>query len=467
MLNPFFLQGSKNEQNLVQDLINEQLRMYGVEIYYLPRKFITTKTVIREVIESTFNSAFPLEAYVDSYEGYGGQGTLLSKFGIQEVDDLTLIISKERYENYITPLAKGLPNSELVSRPKEGDLIYFPLGDKLFEIKYVEHEQPFYQLQKNYVYTLRCELFRYEDEVLDTGVEEIDNEIAQIGYIQTLTLVGSAITATATASICASGGVNKIYLSNMGNNYNTKPTIGFSSAPSGGTTAVGIASITNEYVNCTGTNGGKVQAVYISNSGCGYTVAPWISFNVIGNNTGAGAAATVGIATGVVQTVAISTGGSGYTSNPTVTFSGPIGGGITATGLGYINSAGSVTAIYMTHAGAGYTSAPTVTISNPTGMGATIGIGTYKFNEVIVGSTSGTTARVKEYTRSSNTLEVSIVDGTFTPGETIYGTESGAIYALKVQNTDDLVTPYADNDIIESEADSIIDFTETNPFGMP
>lgn len=467
MLNPFFLQGSKTEQSLVQDLINEQLRMYGVEIYYLPRKFVTTNTVIREVIESKFDSAFPLEAYVDSYEGYGGQGTILSKFGIQEVDDLTLIISRERYENYITPLSRNLSNIELSSRPKEGDLIYFPLGDKLFEIKYVEHEQPFYQLQKNYVYTLRCELFRYEDEVLDTGVEEIDNEIEQIGYIQTLTLVGSAVTATATATICANGGVNKIYISNMGNNYNTEPTIGFSSAPAGGTTAIGIASITSDYVNCTGTTGGKVQAVYISNSGCGYTVAPWIKFNVIGDNTGTGAAATTGIGTGTIRTISIGNSGSGYTSNPTVTFSGPVGGGITATGIGYINSAGNVTAIYMTHAGVGYTSAPTITISSPTGIGATIGIGTYVFNEIVIGSSSGTTARVKKYTRSSSTLEVSIVDGTFTPGERIYGQTSGAIYSLKKQNTDDLITPYSDNDIIESEAESIIDFSETNPFGMP
>ena len=150
-LNPYFLQGSPSEQNLVQDLINEQLKIYGVDVYYIPRRYIAKNTVIREVVESQFDSAYPIEAYVDSYEGYGGQGTLLSKFGIQNVDDLTLIISRERYENYITPLIKDVPNIELSTRPKEGDLIYFPLGDRLFEIKYVEHEQPFYQLKKTYV----------------------------------------------------------------------------------------------------------------------------------------------------------------------------------------------------------------------------------------------------------------------------------------------------------------------------
>ena len=95
MLNPFFLQGSKSEQGLIQDLINEQLRMYGVEVYYLPRKYITEKTVIRELIESQFTNAYPIEAYVDSFDGYGDNSTILSKFGIQALNEITLIISRE------------------------------------------------------------------------------------------------------------------------------------------------------------------------------------------------------------------------------------------------------------------------------------------------------------------------------------------------------------------------------------
>ena len=244
-LNPYFLQGSPGEQSLVQDLINEQLKIYGIEVFYIPRRYITKNTVIREVVQSEFDSAYPIEAYVDSYEGYGGQGTLLSKFGIQNVDDLTLIISRERYENYITPLIKNIPNIELATRPKEGDLIYFPLGDRLFEIKYVEHEQPFYQLKKTYVYQLRCELFRYEDEVIDTGVDTIDDEVEQLGYIQTLTLIGAAVTATATATYVASGAVDRISIINVGKGYkqSPQPLIGISSAPDGGISAVGFASI--------------------------------------------------------------------------------------------------------------------------------------------------------------------------------------------------------------------------------
>ena len=194
-LNPYFLQGSSTEQNLVQSLINEQIKMYGVEVYYIPRRYITKTTVIQEVIESKFEEAIPLEAYVDTFDGYEGQGSLLSKFGVQALDDLTLVISKDRFENYVTPLIKNIPNIELATRPKEGDLIYFPLGDRLFEIKFVEHEKPFYQLKERYVYELRCELYRYEDEVIDTGVGDIDDNLEKAGYIETLTLVSSGTTA--------------------------------------------------------------------------------------------------------------------------------------------------------------------------------------------------------------------------------------------------------------------------------
>ena len=186
--------------------------MYGVEVHYMPRSYLKKNTVIQEVIQSEFKNAYPIDTYVDNYEGYGGQRTILSKFGIEERDDLTLVISQERFSDYIALLTEDLPNMELTTRPKEGDLIYFPLGDKLFEIKYVEHEQPFYQLQKNYVYTLTCELFRYEDEVIDTNIDTIDDEIAQIGYIQTLDLIGIGTTAsTKETTYCPSGTSSKGY----------------------------------------------------------------------------------------------------------------------------------------------------------------------------------------------------------------------------------------------------------------
>ena len=491
-LNPFFLNGSQSEQGLVQSLINEQLKMYGIECYYMPRSYVTTNTVIQEVIQSEFKNAYPIEAYMDNYEGYLGQGTILSKFGIEDKDDCTLIISRERYENYIAPLMRDLPNIELTDRPKEGDLIYFPLGERLFEIKFVEHEKPFYQLKKNYVYTLTCELFRYEDEVIDTDVDEIDEEIAQIGYIQSLTMVGSGSTATGTTLYCGSGSVSQIYINNMGKKYSKNPTVGFTSAPGDGITASGIASITNEYIQCNGLYGGMIDAILLTNAGCGYTVPPMITIQSAKSDNGVGAAATCGIVTtGSVIKVNVTDGGSGYITAPDVFLiyegsdisadsslitvdsdvysadekSLPVGF-TSATAISSINASGIVTAVYITNSGSGYVSAPDVKFGPP-GIGTDVGIGTYTFNEVVVGSSSSTTARVKEWNIETEILEVSIVDGDFTPGEIIVGQESGARYKLRDQEEYDLVTPFADNDIIELEAKDIIDFTQQNPFGMP
>ena len=470
MLNPFFQQGSQTEQSLIQDLINEQLRMYGVEIYYIPRKYATTNTIIREVIESKFDNAYPIEAYVNTYEGYEGQGTILSKFGVQPLDDLTLTISKERFENYITPLTESLPNIELSSRPKEGDLVYFPLGDRLFEIKFVEHEKPFYQLQKNYVYELTCELFRYEDEVLDTGVDEIDDNIKDEGYIQTLTLVGSAVTATAAVQGGVfNGGVRFFTLSNRGDGYSSAPRVAISSAPGGGLTAVGVATMIGDLVDCSGDKGAsKVQGVEVVNPGYGYTVPPAVAFFGGG---GAGAAATATIGDGVVGIVTVTGGGSGYTTSPSVSFTNEVFlSGVTtasATAHAHINGAGIVTAVYLTNAGLGYSTAPTVVIANPTGLGSTIGIGTFIYNETITGSVSGNTARVREWDADTTTLELANLTGDFVPGDIVMGNTSGAIYKVRVVNTDNLVDPYAQNDIFESEGDAILDFTEGNPFGTP
>ena len=255
----------------------------------------------------------------------------------------------------------------------------------------------------------------------------------------------------------------------MGNNYSIAPQVGFSSAPAGGTTAVGISSITDKYINCSGFSGtGKVQAVYMSNSGCGYTAAPWVAFEPPPTATGAGAAATTGLANGTIQSVTISNAGSGYLENPVINFPAPVGVGTSAIGIGYINGAGTITDIYLINAGAGYTSADLplfADIESPVGLGSTVGIGTYKYNEVVIGTASSTTARVNRFISSE--LEISIISGTFIPGEGIYGTESNALYALQSQEVFDLVTPYADNDTIELVADDIISFSEINPFGMP
>ena len=157
-LNPYFLQGSQAEQRLVQDLVNEQLKIYGVEVTYIPRKYVNQQSIIEEVQSSKFDDNFSIEAYVNTYEGYAGAGDVLTKFGMSLRDEVTLTISKERFEDFISPFMSADEDIQLSSRPREGDLVFLPLGQRLFEVKFVEHEDPFYQLGKNYVYQLKCEL---------------------------------------------------------------------------------------------------------------------------------------------------------------------------------------------------------------------------------------------------------------------------------------------------------------------
>jgi hypothetical protein len=470
MLNPFFLQGSKSEQGLIQDLINEQLRMYGVEVYYLPRKYITEKTIMREVIESSFDQSYPIEAYVENFDGYGDNTTILSKFGIQALNELTIIISKERFEEYITPLIKDQSNIKLSSRPKEGDIIYFPLGDRLFEIKFVEHEQPFYQLQKNYVYTLKCELFRYEDEVIDTGVDFIDDILSgssgsgistiSLGAVQKLNMIGAGVTATAITTI-VNGGIRFFTVTNRGGGYTHAPRVAISSAPSGGVTGIGSATMIGGIVVCTDSANPatkSVQSVEVINPGAGYTVAPKVLFF----GDGVGAAATTTIGDGVVGIITITNDGGGYVDIPTITFTGIATVSAAATAI--VSAAGTITQIRITNAGLGYTTSPIITIANPPQI---VGVGTFVFNEIVTGSTSGTTARVRSWNVITNVLEVATVSGLFTPGESIVGTASSASRKLRSIDTFAVEDGYSDNENIETEADSIIDFSSTNPFGMP
>jgi hypothetical protein len=475
-LNPFFLQGSSNEQRLVQELINEQLTIYGVEVIYIPRKFVNRKTVIEEVTASKFDDNFAIEAYVNNFEGYSGQGDILTKFGVSLKDELAITISKERYEDFIAPFLEAENREELIlsSRPKEGDLVYFPLGQRLFEVKFVEHETNFYQLGKNYVYELTCELFEYEDEVINTSIEEIDVTVKDDGYITTLKLIGIGRTATATASIAGfaatTGYIKQIFINNDGSGYTSVPTVAISTSPTGNTSdnAVAVGFLTTR-ARIT-----SLEKILLTNAGAGYTVAPTIT---ISGGGGTGAAATCSIETtssGVLKFV-ITDGGVGYGTAPIVTVSAPgqlaiNGVGQTAVGIssiGFVGSNSVVKSIYVSNPGFGYTTAPTVTIANPESL---TGIGTYLFNEVIVGSRSKTRARVKDWDKDNNILKISNVGiGAtqlgFFPGETITGTESGALYTVETFDQMDTYNKYSQNDEIEEEADLILDFTESNPFG--
>ena len=470
-LNPFFQQGSSGEQSLVQSLINEQLKMYGVEIHYMPRKFISESTILREVTQSKFDDAYPLEAYIDNFDGYDDMPSTLSKFGIQATNEVTLIISKERFETYISPLMKNESNVKLSTRPKEGDLIYFPLGDRLFEIKYVEHEKPFYQLRENYVYKLTCELFRYEDEVIDTGVDEIDDTLEGIegadgeeiligaAGTQKLTLVGTAAQATASVGII-NGGIQQIFLSNRGKGFTFAPRVAISSAPSGGLTGIATSKLLSGIAiegNISDSKKSVVQFIDLVNPGFGYTSYPVVSVN----GDGAGVAATSKIENGIVGIVTITSGGSGYTTSPTITFTGL--STVSAAATAVVSAAGTISEIHIRNAGVGYTVAPTISIASPGSTGS----GNYSFNETITGGTSGATARIRTWDATTNELEIYNITGTFRTGETITGSSSGASHLIRLIDLTNFDDGYGENDEFELQADAILDFSENNPFGTP
>ena len=542
-LNPFFLQGSQSEQRLVQSLINEQLKIYGVEVTYIPRKFVRKQTIIKEVQSSAFDDNFLLEAYVNTYEGYGGQGDIMTKFGVSLRDELTLTISRERFEDFISPFLESDEDYELASRPREGDIIFFPLGARLFEVKFVEHEEPFYQLGKNYVYQLKCELFEYEDEVIDTGIDIIDSQLEDTGYISTLQLIGTGVTATANATINPSGRgyIREIVLNNDGSGYSSTPNVAISTAPF----AAGNVNATAVAITTTRSGIFSIDRILLTNAGAGYTTPPTVT---ITGGGGVGAAATAAVEQsnfGIVD-FTITNNGIGYAAKPTVS----IVGTSTSPAAAEVNllADNTISDILLKNAGIGYTIAPTITIANPSLIS---GVGNFERGEVVRGMSSGIEARVKEWDIDTKILKISNVgigstQKAFIPGETIQATESthfivglttvatigvtttlitgintsgislnqelntlefgqlsvigtgatvtnigaGQInisklslnttgvttvvsfgssvmtnYSLDFFDEDNQDTTFESNEVIESEADDILDFSEGNPFG--
>ena len=472
-LNPFFLQGSPNEQYLVQDLINEQLKIYGVEVYYLPRKIFKTDNIIREIQSSKFDDVFMMEAYINNYDGYAPDSDIMTKFGLRLKNEISLTISREKYEEFIAPFLEGISSgiregliteydfADLIARPKEGDLIYFPLGERLFEIKRVESEKPFYQLGTNYVYELSCELYEYENELIDTAIEEVDNTVEDEGYITSLVLAGVAVTATATATV-GTGAISKIFLNNDGSGYTSTPTVTFSDPPSGvGTVTARAIAITTSRANVQ-----SILRLELTNGGSGYTTAPTIT---ITGGGGTGAAATCAVGSSSVNTITLTNQGKGYSVPPLVTINGPATGISTATGIASITSDGKVDSINIINPGIGYTVAPEVTIAGV----STVGFGTFVYNEKITGQTTGVTAVIRDFRRDFDTstidppinLRVALNTGKFGLGEVIVGSISSARYIVKSYDTESYDNPYDVNEEIETEADNILDFTESNPFG--
>ena len=188
--NVYFSQGTTGEQNLYEDITIEGLKIYGHDAYYIPRKIVNEDSLFNEDQLSSFGSSYMIEAYVANVDGYEGEGDLLSKFGLEIKDQVTLVIANRRWEQLIgRHVASDTDLDRSVTRrPMEGDLIYLPFAKGLFEITFVEAEDPFYQLQNLPTFQLKCELFKYSGEDIDTGVDIIDTYETQFADRQRLTL---------------------------------------------------------------------------------------------------------------------------------------------------------------------------------------------------------------------------------------------------------------------------------------
>ena len=474
VVNPFFLHGSTSEQNLQQDLINEQIRMYGMDVQYIPRTFIREATIMREVTSSAFRSYFTIEAYLNNFDGYGGQGDIMSKFGIQVKDEITLTISRERYENYIAPFLNSrmqfLMNSQrddgsliTIQRPREGDLIYFPLGRRLFEIKFVEHEQPFYQLGKGYTYELQCELFEYEDEILDTTLDEVDSTIQQKGFINTLKLIPVSNRAEATAQL-GTGYIRTLELLQEGTRYTSAPDVAIA-PPEVGEDPNVIALLSQPTSNIIDQ---AVKQLVIFNSGSGYTENPIVQLQG-GGGRGAEVRAIVNTESlGIVQ-FEVTNGGVGYPEDVDIVVyniaNEPVAYGKALT------DGNSIVAAVITDPGEGLVENQTnVVIGAPPGDSNQ---GIFQYNEIIKGETTGTQARVRGWNQVKYELEVTNLDPTetgilFQPGEFIIGQTSGARYALSDFNGDqNQADQFSQNDEVQLEANEIVDDSEYNQFLNP
>ena len=163
--------GNKSEKRLYEDLIIEGLKIYGQDVYYLPRTLVNRDLILGEDVLSKFSNALLLEAYMETTEGFAGEQEIINKFGLEIREDTTFMIAKRRFDEAVDNKATLVKEG----RPNEGDLIYLPLMNSFFEIQFVQDQQPFFQLGQLPVYKLVCTRFEYSSEQLDTGVSTIDS----------------------------------------------------------------------------------------------------------------------------------------------------------------------------------------------------------------------------------------------------------------------------------------------------
>jgi hypothetical protein len=190
--NPYFnstYPGQTSEQSLIDDLVREQIKMYGLDILYMPRRHLNLDKLLHESSKNAFEFAMPIPMYLKTVDGFDNGMEVLTKFGVRSSDEVTFVMSRSEFTTYYSPYLKSYYNDineeppgsaldplkgEIDSRPKEGDLIFLPFDNTIFEIKYVLFDQPFFQLGRGYVFEIQCEKFEYSGETFTTGYDDVD-----------------------------------------------------------------------------------------------------------------------------------------------------------------------------------------------------------------------------------------------------------------------------------------------------
>lgn len=278
---PTYYQGHSGEQGLAQDLVDEQIKLFGTDIYYLPRTILKDYT-IDDIIYSKYQQQFQVEMLLQNVQGFGDNTEFISKFGIRITDEVKFILSTRRWTQAVTQYT---PTLNVPGRPNEGDLLYFPLTQDLYEIKFVERESPFYQFGKLQFFVITAEIYEMGDENIDTGVPEIDEFetkfstsiklVMDPGGVGNFTIgeevVGDEWLAKATSAITG-GAVSGTTMTDSGLYYNPAipPAVVFSAPPAPGVTATGTAVVSSS---------GLVTGILVTNPGSGYASAPTVTFD--------------------------------------------------------------------------------------------------------------------------------------------------------------------------------------------
>ena len=377
MRNTYFTHGTRNEQFLLQNLVEEHLKMFGMDILYCPREIMQTDGVFNEEGIGEFNDSYIIEAYLENPDGFAGSGDLLTKFGVAQSDEITMVISAQRFSDLISQFLLLDKDYLAPERPQEGDLIYFPLTSNYFEIKFVEHEEPFYQLGKGYVYKLKAELFEYSDEQGD--VFDSDEDLVDYGYsVKHYYLPVNGVTATGNATISNNITLGLVMdvgtVTSNGNNYGVSQTYG--QTPPYVYDNNGLTS----YEVQTNSSGG-ISSVGVVGMGSGLTYAVGDIVTIAGDKIG------------------------GTTPADDISF--PI------TAIASPGEAGYIDQIYISDNGTKYNEAPTVTISAPDtpSIGTQATATAYLANVTLSGGSPVAQASIRATVKEGQIRSVQIVDG--------------------------------------------------------